>query len=56
MSHEPSKAPRIDPNAAKARRGMSIFPRDACPKNPAKDEKITIKAVVAEAFLGLNPR
>jgi len=27
-----------------------MFPTEICPKNPEKEEKITIKLVVAEAF------
>jgi hypothetical protein len=32
-----------------------MLPTEICPKNPEKEEKITIKEVVAEAFFGSNP-
>ena len=54
MRWAPNIAPAIDPKVHKDSSPRFMFPRLTCPKNPAKEENVTIKAA-ADAFLGLNP-
>ena len=55
ISQAPKSEPAIEPIAHQDNSVKFILPIFIRPKNPERDENITIKAVVADAFLGLIP-